>query len=67
MRGMRINFFCCRADLRIIVENIEKSLNLKYIPSGIYSSIHDIRPYSSLLDYADLGIKSRGNIKVNFF
>ena len=67
MRGMRINFFCCRADLRIIVENIEKSLNLKYIPSGIYSSIHDIRPYSSLLDYADLGIKKSGEHQSEFF
>lgn len=67
MRGTRVNFFCCKAELRLMIENIEKSFNLRYVAGGLYSSTNEVKPYTSLLDYADLGIKRSGEHQSEFF
>ena len=45
----RVNFFCCKNDLLLMIQNIEKSLNVKYAAGGVYSSINDVRIYTTLL------------------
>lgn len=67
MRGKRINFFCCKNDLQLIIQSIEKSLELKYEAGGVCSSINDVRIYTTLLDYADLGTHKSGEHQDGYF
>lgn len=63
----RVNFFCCKDDLILIIQNIEKSLKLKYVAGGVYSSINDVRLYTTLLDYENLGTHKSGEHQDGYF
>lgn len=67
MGAKRVNFFCCKDDLLFIMQNIEKSVKLKYAAGGMYSSINDVKLYTTLLDYEDLGIHRSGEHQDGFF
>lgn len=63
----RVNFFCCKNDLLLMIQNIEKSLDVKYAAGGVYSSINDVRIYTTLLEYADLGTHKSGEHQDGYF
>ena len=63
----RVNFFCCKNDLLLMIQNIEKSLDVKYAAGGVYSSINDVQIYTTLLEYADLGTHKSGEHQDGYF
>lgn len=67
MGTKRVNFFCCKDDLLLIIQNIEKSVNLKYAAGGMYLSINDVKLYTTLLDYEDLGTHTSGEHQNGYF
>lgn len=58
--GKDLFFFTTRKDLLSIVENVEKSIRLKYIKTGIYDS-NAPEQYESLLEYEEFGINKSGD------
>lgn len=62
----RFFFFATKKDLHKIIQNVEKSMNLKYVENTAYDSC-DMNVYNSLEEYEYLGTKQSGECQSEMF
>jgi hypothetical protein len=66
MTSKQLFFFADRTDMEIIIQELEKSMKIRYVRAGLFDS-PEPEYFSSLLDLTNLGYAPTGDWNLNDF